>query len=344
MRLTVLVLTLNAEKKLARFLPELAAVGDELVVGVDDTTTDGSVDVARRFTNDVYPVPHAGFFGRGRADDLNAVECMLPHCHGDWVLRIDHDETLSPHWHDGKYVETLLDDRAATHFSIPRRMVVPPGDQYAWDGAWYPDYQLRLFRNIPSLIVFNRRPHERPRIAGEQRFLADSWINHWKDDTPIFDEQTFQTRPLDYAYPSPSPVPLEGGKQGSFCASIQVLDCPKVMKAGELAPVLVSITNWSDQVLRPASDFVRPPAVFLSWHWYVAGTNKIYQWEGARLELPKPLAVGECASRFMGVSAPQTPGEYLFQPDLVEEFVAWFSANCSIPMHPVRVTLTGFSH
>src|SRR5205823_10834615 len=53
MRLTVLVITLNAEKKLARILPELVTVGDELVVGVDDSTTDSSAEIARRFTNKV---------------------------------------------------------------------------------------------------------------------------------------------------------------------------------------------------------------------------------------------------------------------------------------------------
>jgi hypothetical protein len=340
MRLTVLVLTLNAEKKLARILPELADVGDELVVGVDDTTTDASAAVARRFTKKVYPVPHSSYMGRGRAEDLNPIECMLPHCSGDWILRIDHDETLSSLWHDRAYVNSLLDDRAATHFCIPRRMVVPPGDRFVASGMWFPDFQLRLYRNIPSLIVFNRRPHERPRIAGEQRFLSDAWIIHWKDDSAIFDEQIFQTRPLDYVYPGASPVPLEGGKRGPFCASIQILDCPEVMKAGAVEPVLVSITNWSDEVLRPASEFIRPPTVFLSWHWFVAG-NRIHNWEGARIELPRPLAPGECAAHFMGVNVPHTPGEYFLQPDLVEEFVAWYSASCSIPMQPVRVTLTG---
>src|SRR5437868_4056411 len=120
MRLTVLVLTLNAEKKLARILPELVDVGDELVVAVDDTTTDASAEVARRFTDKVYPVPHGAYMGRGRAEDLNPIECMLPYCNGDWILRMDHDETLSSLWHDRSYVDGLLDDRAATHFCIPR--------------------------------------------------------------------------------------------------------------------------------------------------------------------------------------------------------------------------------
>src|SRR5450759_2105702 len=119
MRLTLLILAINAEKELARILPELCRIGDELAIGIDDTTTDATAEIARQFTDRIYPVPHAGFRGRGRPEDLNAVECMLPHCRGDWVLRVDQDETLSPLWHDRDYVSGLLDDRAATQYWIP---------------------------------------------------------------------------------------------------------------------------------------------------------------------------------------------------------------------------------
>src|SRR5204863_5339450 len=131
---------------LARILPELVSVGDELVVAVDDSTTDASADVARRFTKKVYSVPHSAYQGRGRAEDLNPIEWMLPYCSGDWVLRMDQDETLSSLWHDRSYVDNLMGDSAATHYCIPRRMVVPPGDRYIANGAWYPDFQLRLYR------------------------------------------------------------------------------------------------------------------------------------------------------------------------------------------------------
>jgi hypothetical protein len=343
MRLSLLILAYNAEAKLARFLPELGDVGDELVIGVDDSTTDGTAEVARRFTAKVYPVPHRSFFGRGRAEDLNAVECMLPHCGGDWILRIDHDETLSPLWHDRGYVEGLFADRAATHWSIPRRMVVPPGDRFIASGVWYPDYQLRLFRNIPSLIEFNRRPHERPRIAGEQRFLSEAWILHWKDGPSVLDERVFRTRPLDYIYPTRPARSLEKTDTTDpagdpFRASLEVLDCAGEMRAGQAEPVLVAITNRSDRVLRPSSSFIRQPDVYLSWHWFTAENSKIYLWEGERLEIPKSMAPGESVARFMTVTAPDEAGEYLLQPDLVEEFVAWFSAHCAIPKHPVRVT------
>jgi hypothetical protein len=129
-RLTLLILAINAEKELAHILPELRDIGDELVIGIDDTTTDRTAEVARKFTAQTHAVPHEGFRGRGGANDLNAVECMLPYCNGDWLLRVDQDETLSALWHEPSFVSSLLQDRAATKYEIPRRLVVPPGDRY----------------------------------------------------------------------------------------------------------------------------------------------------------------------------------------------------------------------
>ncbi len=358
MRLTLLVLAIDAEKELGRILPELAQIGDELVIGIDETTTDRTAQVARQFTDKLYPVPHEGFRGRGRPDDLNAVECMLPHCSGEWVLRIDQDETLSPHWQDRAYVSGLLEDRTATQYLIPRRLVVPPGDRYISSGRWCPDYQLRLYRNIPPLIEFNRRPHERPRVAGERRLLTDSWIFHWdpiwydrphrdrkvefyrdlgypKEEYFLHDEEMFETRPLDYVYPAPSKI--TGNIQGGpFQATIELLDRPDVMRAKKPEPVLLGIGNTSNRIFKPSSVFIRPANVLLSGHWYTADGG-IYRWDSERQDLPKPLRPGESAACFLTVNAPEVPGNYLFQPDLVEEDVAWFSSHCRMSCYPIRV-------
>jgi hypothetical protein len=359
-RLTLLILAINAEKELARILPELREIADELVIGIDDTNTGATAEVAREFTDRIHPVPHEGFRGQGGANDLNAVECMLPYCNGDWVLRVDQDETLSALWHDPSYILNLLQDRAATQYWIPRRLVMPPGDRYICSGRWYPDYQLRLYRNIPSLIEFNRRPHTPPRIAGEARLLADSWILHWnaawysreqreqkaafyldlgynKGDFPLHDEQIFQTRPLDYMYPCPSFCPQDAPAGSTpFQASLAMLDYPEVFQAGKLETVFIAVRNDSSRPFRPSSTFVRPANVGLSYHWYTPG-REVYQWENERYDLPKALRPGDVASCFVYIAAPQEPGEYLLQPDLLEENVAWFSHHCPMPFYPVRV-------
>jgi glycosyltransferase involved in cell wall biosynthesis len=362
-RLTLLILALNAEKELARILPELRDIGDEMVIGIDDTTTDGTAEIARQFTDRVYPVPHGGFCGRGGAEDLNAVECMLPYCRGDWVLRVDQDETLSPLWHDREYVGSLLSDRAATHFWLPRRWIVPPGDHYISNHHWYPDFQLRLFRNIPSLLAFNRTPHAPPAMAGQSRPLTDSWILHWDyvwHDRPtreakvgfyraletytgeefyLYEEQRYEIRPLNFIYPLPSGEAADTETPrgtGSFHATLELLDWPAALQAGKAEPVLIGIRNNSNRAFRPSSKLVRPANVYLSYHWYTP-EREVYEWEGPRHDLPKPLRPGDAASCFVSVAAPEQPGDYLFQPDLLEEGVAWFSSHCPMPYYALRV-------
>jgi len=359
--LTLLILAINAEEELTRVLPQLCDIGGELVIGIDDTTRDRTAEVARRFTDRIYPVPHAGFCGRGGADDVNAVECMLPHCRGDWVLRIDQDETLSPLWHDRDYVTRLLLDRTATHFRLPRRWVVPPGNRYIANRHWMPDYQLRLIRNIASLVAFNRTPHAPAAVAGEGRSLTDSWILHWDyvwhnraareakvefyraletytgEEFYLYEDQQYTTRSLDYVYPLPSAGSAEATSGDTrFQARLEVLDQPEVLRAGESEPVLIAIRNCSSRLFRPSSKLVRPGNVSLSYHWYTP-RREIHQWEGQRFDLPMPVYPGECAACFVSIKAPEKPGEYLFQPDLVEEGVDWFSNHCRMPYHPMPV-------
>jgi Glycosyl transferase family 2 len=365
MQLTVLVLAINAEQELPRMLPSLLDIGDELVVGIDDTTTDGTAEVARRFTDRIYPVAHAGFMGRGGDDDLNAVECMLPHCRGEWVLRVDQDETLSSLWHDRGYVARLLGDRYATHYWIPRRWAVPPGDSFIASHHWYPDYQLRLFRNIPSLVSFNRTPHRPPFVAGEVRYLTDSWIMHWDyvwhdrrtraakvefyrelgtytgEEFYLYEDRSYLTRPLVYAY-NPAAVPQNGADAtggGRFDATVEIVDCPETLPAGETAAVALRITNRSNRIFRPDSPHLCPPNVLAAYHWSGRdgrSTQELY--EGTRHSMPKRLAPGESSLLFLRVKAPDEAGDYLWQPDLVEEGVAWFSSHCAMPTCAVRVT------
>jgi hypothetical protein len=278
-------------------------------------------------------------------------------------LRVDQDETLSDLWHDRNYVSRLLSDRTATQYWIPRRMVAPPGDRYICNGRFHPDFQLRLYRNIPSLIEFNRRPHDPPRVAGEARYLSDAWIMHWdliwydrakRDQKDAFywdlgytkdayflhdDEQVIETKPLDYSYPSPSAGLTQGNEPGGpFCATIEILDGFEVMPAGTRQPVLVGITNRSNRQWRPSSIFVRPADVFASYHWFKARDgHEIHRWEGERCEIPAPLAPGESGACFVTVTGPDVPGDYLLQPDLVQEGVAWFSSYCPMPTWPVRI-------
>src|SRR3981081_1025257 len=100
MSLTIIIFTIDGAEKLVTIVPPLLGVADEIVIGVDDSSSDDSLEGARRFTDKVVAVPPALLPSRALS-----IPFLLPYCTSDWVLRIDHDETLSSHWSERSYVE-----------------------------------------------------------------------------------------------------------------------------------------------------------------------------------------------------------------------------------------------
>lgn len=360
MKLSVLIFTLNGSEKLSSILPGIRAVADDLVIGVDDTTTDDSVAIARKYADTVYSVGHAGM-AVAKEGELNVVEEGMARCKGDWVLLIDHDETLSPHWADKTFVQALLQDRYATHYWIPRRWIVPPGDRFISSRHWYPDYQLRLIRNLPSVVRFPMLPHQIYTVAGEGRRITRGWIAHWdlvwhnrnvreskiasyREWSPYtgaefyrYEDYQYETRPLDYIPPEPLTVAQSvTGKR--FDVAMEVLEQPSTMYTGDLAGILIAITNRSDRTLTVAAEFIRSANVSLSYHWHSAGEPPVlHQWEGLRSPLPNNLKPGQMTEAYLAVKVPPIAGNYLLQLDLVEEGVDWYSHHCRTPSIPVTV-------
>jgi hypothetical protein len=164
-------LTKNGAGRLERCLQSIAVAGmvRELVVFVDHTTTDESESIARRFTPNVHLLETAGLM------ELS-LSRMVAACSGDYVLRVDDDETLGGQW--DVPVDYATNEAGFTHFRIPRRWLIPGEDGFLSSGDWFPDLQLRLFRNDPALIRWPSDLHEHMAVEGPGGILWDRWINH----------------------------------------------------------------------------------------------------------------------------------------------------------------------
>jgi hypothetical protein len=363
MKLSIAVFTRNHAEWLPRILPQFQRIADELVVIVNSSTNDNSEQVAREYTSNVFLVPHEV------VPEKQAVRMVTP-CTGDWILTMVDDETLSSRWEDRSYVDRLMRDRYATHYWVPRRWLVPPGNQFIANSRWYPDFQMRLFRNIPSLIDFPGTLHSSPQVAGEPRYLADAWLYHWdltwrdraareekiteyrlasSDPLPdyyLYEGQQFKTEAHDYDVVAERGAEFAEAKVGSaeeaYRVAVRPLDLPLQVAAGAEHPVTLAIINRSSRTLKPSSHRLRTEPIKLSYHWLPVGTpaedRSHPTWENPRHELPSRVAPGETAYRILSVVAPQTPGEYSLQFDLVEEGVAWFSQFSPAEMHAVVVT------
>ena len=167
-RLSVTVITGNEEARLRPCL-ESAAWADEIVV-VDSESTDGTVALAREFTDRVWVRPWPGFAAQKNFG--------LEQATGDWVLSLDADERVTPELRQ-RIARVLAEDGAgapgADGYSIPRRNMF-------W-GAWvrhgglYPDYQLRLFRRRAGRFV-DDAVHESVRVEGRVETVAEAMLHH----------------------------------------------------------------------------------------------------------------------------------------------------------------------
>ena len=175
-RLTIVVLARDSARYFERTLPNLRSIADELVIGIDSLSQDDSSEVAHRFADRVINFSHASILPDGSGAGPGVDEFVLPHCAGDWILRLDHDETLGPEWSDRELLESILSDWRVTHAFVPRRWAGGNGESYICGRHWHPDGTLRLFRNIPSLIQMPRVWHQDVRCAGEGRYLAELYL------------------------------------------------------------------------------------------------------------------------------------------------------------------------
>ncbi len=179
--LGVVVLSKNGAGRIERCLESIrdSRFADEIVVLVDADTTDETASLARRFTPHVYLIETGGTLE-------SALPAMVSHCSADYLLRVDDDETLGGNW-DRTPLEALVRSNDLTHLILPRRWLVPPGPKGTPEGTprfiasepWFPDYQVRFFRNDPSLIRWPTTIHEPMEMKGRGMILFDRWIEHY---------------------------------------------------------------------------------------------------------------------------------------------------------------------
>ncbi len=151
MGLSAVVITCNEESNIARCLESLS-FADEIVV-LDSFSTDRTVEIARRYTDNVSSREFAGF-----SDQKNAALALARQ---DWVLVIDADEVVSPELADE--IRAAVASREFDAYQMPRSTEFI-GRRLRFCG-WSPDYQLRLALRSKARFPF-RLVHERMEVDG----------------------------------------------------------------------------------------------------------------------------------------------------------------------------------
>jgi glycosyltransferase involved in cell wall biosynthesis len=88
MKLSVCLLAVNEEANIERCLEAVKPIADEMIVFIDNKTTDKTSELAQKMGARVTVVPHVDMFHINKQKAIDA-------CKGDWILQLDADEVVS---------------------------------------------------------------------------------------------------------------------------------------------------------------------------------------------------------------------------------------------------------
>jgi hypothetical protein len=120
----------------------------------------------------------------------------------------------------------------------------------------------------------------------------------------------------------------------AYRARIEPVDLYRSLVRDDCRPFRVRVHNDGEAHWPGGED--RRPLIRVAYRW-LTPDGGLFEAEGVRTALPRPLAPGESGVVAMSVVAPATPGRYVLAPDLVHEHIRWFGCESE----PVEMLVTG---
>ena len=175
--ISLCIISRDNEECIGMCINSVKHIVDQVVVALDDKTVDNTSTIATSCGAEVHPFTF-DYFGQAR-------DFSLSFARHEWILVLDGDETINPN--DATVVRASLEHTANDAFKFPRRnwrdldmteLAVFP---FTGRAIPYPDYQVRLFRNMPSIRYGDQYVHESPRGYRNLAIIpGDVHINHFQ--------------------------------------------------------------------------------------------------------------------------------------------------------------------
>ncbi len=163
MSLSVIIIARNEAQRIEACLRS-AQFAEEIVL-VDSGSTDGTVAIARKYTDRVLETEWRGYAATR--------QLALEHATQEWVLWLDADESVPPALRDEIGAALAAGLHAGYHIA---RKTLFLGHWIRHCG-WYPGYVLRLFRRDADPRFTNEEVHESLRIRGTTGHLKQPMIH-----------------------------------------------------------------------------------------------------------------------------------------------------------------------
>lgn len=158
MKISVILLTGNEEKVIAKAVESISSWCSELIL-VCANSTDSSESIVKKIYPKVKVVKIYDSYGRNFSAWRNA---GLSHVTNPWVIYLDADEIISNVLQTE--ISSLVKDNTASHYAIPRANYFL--GQRVYFGNTFPDYQKRLFKT-KFIKKWEGTLHESPIVSGK---------------------------------------------------------------------------------------------------------------------------------------------------------------------------------
>jgi hypothetical protein len=339
--MTALVPTHHLPEESMAWISEARNIFDDVIVLIDQKrATPGTVARAEKVATDVVRSNRETWYDPDRFS-------LLADCRGDWVFILEYDEQFSSEWQQAGW-RRILETTNFTHFWIPRRWIVP-GQRYISANPWWPDFQLRLFRNRVEGTMFPAKLHDPIRVPGLGAAFRSLMIHHHvlaicsreeRERKVRHYEQSLPGRASGHYYlyekyrPTEAPIPCSASLDlDREIIRMDTLSREKISHVSikvrtMLSEVIVSEMFWLEVELTNATDeplYSCPPfPVRLAYHWIQRTTHVMVVFDGERSGLFPCVPSNSSTPWRMVVIAPREPGEYLLQVSIVQDGVRWF--------------------
>jgi len=345
------VLTRNSGPRLARLLDEVSSFADEILVGVDAGSTDNTLDVAIERADKVFRFRHSGQMAPAR---------MLPfrYASGDWILSLDDDESIDDNF--DALLGGLMTNDLVTHYWFKRKCVVSLNPcEYVHGLPWYPDWQLRMFRNDIRLVWKPPIPHSGYNVLGIGCREERASIFHF-EPLIVTDEarrakvlawrEAGATSSTESRWPPAPDIPRRPARLRSraappdrtrkaICdmeiheastppaslwrAEIVRCDHPQIVPPNTPFLMQTVVRNVSDLAWFPGTTAFRSTDLKLSCH-IRTDRGKLVKFDGPRFPIPRIVWPGEEVTFACVFPRLKRPGKYLIEWDMVNDGKGWF--------------------
>ena len=177
-RLSVCLITKNAEDKVETCLKSVAGWADEVLV-LDGESTDRTVEICKKYTDKIFIKPFSGSFSEER-------NFLARQAQGEWILHLDADERV-PEEFKKEFEEKSKNLNVACYKTLRKNFFLGKAMIY---GPWY-HYIHILHRKKQAHFI--GKVHERLQVQGEIG-IFDSPIEHY----PFHSISEFMTRQNRY--------------------------------------------------------------------------------------------------------------------------------------------------